>query len=70
MIIAYLIPIYISFIFGWKSSLYIVYFTLPIAIQLILQVFFKEGADLNKTLEGTAKLLLLYTLLLSFGIAI
>tara|TARA_Y100000996_G_scaffold412494_1_gene398749 strand:+ start:279 stop:1145 length:867 start_codon:yes stop_codon:yes gene_type:complete len=70
MIIAYLIPIYISFIFGWKSSLYIVYFTLPIAIQLILQVFFKEGADLNKTLEGTAKLLLLYTLLLSFGIVI
>ena len=70
MIIAYLIPIYISFIFGWKSSLCIVYFTLPIAIQLILQVFFKEGADLNKTLEGTAKLLLLYTLLLSFGIAI
>ena len=70
MIIAYIIPIYISYILGYKSSIYIVYFTLPIAVQLILQVFFKEGSDLNKTLEGTAKLLLLYTLLFSFGIVV
>ena len=70
MIIAYLIPIYISYILGNKSSIYIIYFTLPISVQLILQVFFQKGSDLNKTLEGTAKLLLLYTVLFSFGIIV
>ena len=70
MIIAYIIPIYIFSILGYKSSIFIVYFTLPIAVQLVLQVFFKEGSDLNKTLIGTAKLLLLYSLLFSFGIAV
>ena len=70
MFIAYIIPVYISYVLGNKSSIYIVYFTLPIAIRLILEVFFKQGLDLNKTLEGTAKLLLLYALLFSFGIVV
>ncbi len=65
---AYLIPIYISYAFGNKSSIYIVYFTLPIAIRLLIDVFHKTDLALNITLEGTAKLLFLYTLLFSFGI--
>ena len=65
---AYLIPIYISYAFGNKSSIYIVYFTLPIAIRLIIDIFYKTDSALNVTLEGTAKLLFLYTLLFSFGI--
>mgnify|MGYP001293503345 CR=1 FL=1 len=67
---AYIIPIYISYIMGNKSSIYIVYFTLPISIRLILEVFFQKGSNLNKTLEKTAKLLLLYTILFSFGIIV
>ena len=67
---AYIIPIYISYIMGNKSSIYIVYFTLPISIRLILEIFFQKGANLNKTLEQTAKLLLLYTILFSFGIIV
>lgn len=70
MIIAYSIPIYISYILGNKSGIYIVYFTLPISIRLILEILYKQGRDLNGTLEGTAKLLLLYTILFSFGIAV
>ena len=70
MIIAYSIPIYISYILGHKSAIYIIYFTLPISMRLILEILYKQGRDLNKTLEGTAKLLLLYTILFSFGIAV
>ena len=53
-----------------SSTIYIVYFTLPIAIRLIIDVFYKNDSALNMTLEGTAKLLLLYTLLFSFGIIV
>ena len=70
MIIAYIIPIYISIELGNKSSIYIVYFTLPICIRLIIDVFYKKNSMLNETLEATAKLLLLYSLLLSFGIVV
>jgi len=70
MIVAYSIPIYISYKMGNKSSIYIVYFTLPIVIRLILEVFFEKSSSLNKTLEKTAKLLLLYTILFSFGIIV
>ena len=70
IVIAYLIPIYISYTFGNKSSVYIVYFTLPIAIRLIIDIFYKNDSALNTTLEGTAKLLLLYTLLFSFGVVV
>ena len=36
----------------------------------ILEIFFQKGANLNKTLEQTAKLLLLYAILFSFGIIV
>ena len=70
MIIVYIIPIYISIDLGNKASIYIVYFTLPICIRLIIDVFYKKNSMLNETLEATAKLLLLYSLLLSFGIVV
>ena len=34
----------------------------------VIDVFYKTDSALNATLEGTAKLLFLYTLLFSFGI--
>ena len=70
MIIVYIIPIYISIDLGNKASIYIVYFTLPISIRLMIDVFYKKNSMLNETLEATAKLLLLYSLLLSFGIVV
>ena len=70
MIIAYIIPIYISIYLGNKASIYIVYFTLPISIRLIIDVFYKNNSMLNETLEATAKLLLLYSLLFSFGLTV
>ena len=70
MLVAYIIPIYISYNLSGKTSIYIVYFTLPIAIRLIVDMFYKKKSSLNATLEGTAKLLLLYTLLFSFGIIV
>tara|TARA_Y100000814_G_scaffold86900_1_gene58540 strand:+ start:1872 stop:2738 length:867 start_codon:yes stop_codon:yes gene_type:complete len=70
MIIVYIIPIYISIDLGNKASIYIVYFTLPICIRLIIDVFYKKNSMLNETLEATAKLLLLYSLLFSFGIVV
>ncbi len=70
IIAAYVIPIYSSINLGNKASIYIVYFTLPIAIRLIIDIFYKRNSMLNETLESTAKLLLLYSLLLSFGILV
>ena len=69
MLSAYIIPIFISFNFDNKAAIYIVYFTLPIAIRLTIDIFY-NNSSLNTTLEGTAKLLFLYTLLLSFGITV
>ena len=70
MLISYIIPIYIAFSFGNKMSIYIVYFTLPIAIRLIIDIFHNKKSLLNDTLEGNAKLLFLYSLLFSFGIIV
>ena len=70
MLIAYIIPIYISIDLGNKASIYIVYFTLPISIRLIVDVFYKDNSMLNETLEATAKLLLLYSFLFSFGLTV
>ena len=70
ILISYIIPIYIAFSFGNKMSIYIVYFTLPIAIRLIIDIFHNKKSLLNDTLEGNAKLLFLYSLLFSFGIIV
>ena len=70
MLVAYIVPAYISFKFGNKASIYIVYFTMPIAIRLIIDIFYKSNHLLNNTLEGTAKLLFLYSILFSIGIII
>ena len=44
ILIAYIIPIYIAFIFVNKASIYIVYFTTPIAIRLIMDVFYQNNS--------------------------
>ncbi|MDQ3037603.1 MAG: 1,4-dihydroxy-2-naphthoate polyprenyltransferase [Myxococcota bacterium] len=44
--------------------------TMPIALSLLAQVRTREGIALNATLAGTAKLLLVFGVLLAIGIAI
>ena len=53
-----------------KMSFLLTLFTLPIAIQLIIQLFNNTGADLNKVLAGTARFLFIFMLLLSVGLII
>jgi len=71
LVSAYIIPIilWLSKVFsGWVILLPIV--SLPMAISLIYDVQHNTGEALNQTLEGTAKLSLVFSLLLSIGLII
>lgn len=66
--IAFLAPIIIAWRAGSAWPL-LPLATLPIAVRLAGEVRARDGAALNATLAGTAKLLLLHGLALAFGIA-
>ena len=59
-----LIPIKYDF----NIWIFLPYITLPIAITLVKMIYALTGAQLNKTLELSAKFSALYGLLLSIGI--
>lgn len=65
--LAYLSVVIIAFL---VDSYYILLplLTIPISIKLVKGVYTQKGKDLNKVLEGTAKLLLLFGLLFIIGI--
>lgn len=68
MFAAYLVPVWL-FVSGVLGALaWLPWLTLPLAAMLTLRVFSDHGAALNRTLVGTAKLLLFYGI--SFGLAL
>jgi len=71
LVSAYIIPVIFCLskvLSGWVVLLPIV--SLPMAIHLIYDVQHSTGAALNQTLAGTAKLSLVFSLLLSIGLII
>jgi len=66
MVVAFLIPIYLAETMQ-IFSLYLPIFLIPVAGKLILQIYFEEGKVLNEVLAKTARLLFLYSIVLSMG---
>jgi 1,4-dihydroxy-2-naphthoate octaprenyltransferase len=66
MLIAFGIPVYLAETCN-IFPLYLPIFLIPVAGKLILQVFFEEGIVLNEVLVKTARLLFLYSIVLSMG---
>jgi len=51
-----------------KLGIFLSFFTMPIAFSLVYQIYHKTGSDLNYVLSKTARLLFVFSLLLSLGL--
>jgi len=67
MMVAYSVPVFLSI--RWKNDLavYLVFFSLPVAVRMCLEVWTKNGVELFPILGGTARVLMLYSILLTLG---
>jgi 1,4-dihydroxy-2-naphthoate octaprenyltransferase len=70
MIVSYLIPLVVYFTFKQNIWVFLPLLTFPISFKLVKMIFTLEGKQLNKTLELTARLSLLYGILFALGILI
>ena len=70
ILIPFLLPMHMWWYDENELSLVITIFSLPIAFNLISQIFSLIGSDLNKVLNRTARFLFLFTLLFSIGLII
>ena len=66
----YLILLYLMINKNLDSSIYIVFFSLPIGLKLIFELITNTGIKLNTVLSSTAKLLFIFSLLCSIGLVI
>jgi len=64
---SFLVPLLIFMNYDFSVWIFLPYFTFPLAYKLILSIFQQNGAQLNSTLELTAKFSALYGFLLSLG---
>ncbi len=67
---AYLVPVMLVLRSTAGIWLLLPLFTLPLAVALTVQLIRREGPPLNLTLVGTARLLVIFGLLLAAGIAL
>jgi 1,4-dihydroxy-2-naphthoate octaprenyltransferase len=70
MIVSYLTPLVVYFTFRQNVWVFLPLLTFPISFKLVKMIFTFEGKQLNKTLELTARLSLLYGILFALGILI
>ena len=68
-LIPFLYPFFLYY-YNTKLSIFIVLFCLPIAIKNIIDISIKSGSSLNIVLTNTARLQIIYTLLLAIGFII
>lgn len=68
MILSYLIPIIVFFSLKKSYLMFLPMLSIPLAVKLVRMIFTLEGRELNKALELTAKLSLIYGILFAIGI--
>ncbi len=69
LLVSYLVPIWLWHV-GLSPVVLLPWLSLPLAVRLWRQVHTWEGASLNATLAGTAKLLMLFGGLFALGLAV
>jgi len=70
LIIAYLIPVFLSIRWANDLAIYLVFFSFPVAVRMCVEVWTKNGVELFPILGGTARVLMLYSLLLALGMVL
>lgn len=69
-LIPFLVPFYLYHHLIPKLAIFLVLFCLPIAIINIIDIYKKSGTSLNSLLANTARLQIVYTILLALGFLI
>lgn len=69
-ILSFAVPFVVYFTYKQSYYLFLPLLSLPLSIKLIKMIYTLNGTELNKTLELTAKLSLLYGVLFAVGILI
>ena len=67
VLLPYILSLYLYLLIN-DMGIFLSFFTLPISFNLIYQIFNKVGDQLNGVLVKTARLLFLYSLLLTIGL--
>ena len=67
VLLPYILSLYLYFLIN-DLGIFLSFFTLPISFNLIYQIFNKTGDKLNEVLVKTARLLFIYSLLLTIGL--
>ena len=67
LVIAYLLLVWLWLGLGWSAWVLLPWLTLPLAVPLLRAIFTAEDKVLNGTLAGSARLSLLFSLLLAIG---
>jgi len=70
LLVSYVVPISIFILFDTSPYILLPLLSLPLAFKLILEIKSLEGEQLNKTLELTAKLSILFSFLFAIGITL
>lgn len=68
ILISFIVPFYLYFSYNTSPFILLPLLTLPLAIKLQIDMIRLNGVELNKTLEITAKISVIYSLLFSIGI--
>lgn len=68
VMVSFAVPVYLHISGNQTEWIYIVFISMPVSIILIKNFLSKTGAELNTTLENTAKFSALFGLLYSLGI--
>ncbi|HSD63595.1 MAG TPA: hypothetical protein VLB50_07340, partial [Ignavibacteriaceae bacterium] len=69
-IISFLTPLVLFLFFDYTVWIFLPYITVPVAAKAIHMITTLDGADLNKTLELTARLSALFGILFSAGLSL
>ncbi len=70
LILSYLVPVLFYFFFEKSIFIFLPFLSLPLAIKVAKMMFTLEGEELNKTLELTSKLSIIFSFLFAIGIVV
>jgi len=70
VLLPFILPVYLWWISENELSMLLTVFLIPIAFNLIRQIFLFTGSDLNHVLNRTARFLFIFTIVLSAGLVL
>ena len=68
IVVSFIVPLLLFLFYGFEFWIFLPYLTLPVVFKTIAMLFTLDGAQLNETLELTAKLSAIYGILFSAGL--